>query len=30
MLPNKNTKLDPEVADDDGETLTAEEIWPVV
>ena len=30
MLPNKNSRLDPNVADEDGDTLTAEEIWPKV
>ena len=30
MLPNKNNRLDPDVADQDEDTLTAEEIWPRV
>ena len=30
MLPNKNNRLDPDVADEEGDTLTAEEIWPRV
>ena len=30
MLPNKNNRLDPDVADQEGDTLSAEEIWPRV